>query len=176
MLLKYTKIKCRLKICSGAKAMAEPSPQLPPISPWWLQKHVPKGEQYLRNFSKTINQESWFVHIFFFSFLSWGEPPTESYTMQRIQQNEWKYIYITHGLLFCGTVSVNSLEGKKKMCVCLCVVWFLNSIIAAVQTFIISCYKIRNSLKHREAENSSISLAFVPGFKQSKLRMHVVFT
>lgn len=65
---------------------------------------------------------------------------------------------------------------EKKMCVCLCVVWFLNFIIAAVQTFIISCYKIRNSLKHREAENSSIGLAFVPGFKQSKLRMHVVFT
>lgn len=74
-------------------------------------------------------------------------------------------------------LSVNSAEEKKnKLCVCLCVVWFLNFIIAAVQIFIISCYKIRNSPKHREAENSSISLAFVPGFKQSKLRMHVVFT
>ena len=74
-------------------------------------------------------------------------------------------------------LSVNSAEEKKnKLCVCLCVVWFLNFIIAAVQIFIISSYKIRNSPKHREAENSSISLAFVPGFKQSKLRMHVVFT
>ena len=90
---------------------------------------------------------------------------------------KWMKIYLYHSwITFLWHSFSQQPWRKKKMCVCLCVVWFLNFIIAAVQTFIISCYKIRNSLKHREAENSSISLAFVPGFKQSKLRMHVVFT
>lgn len=54
MLLKYTKIKWRLKICSGAKATAEPSPQLPPISPFAKAFHL-----YLKanNISETFPRQ-----------------------------------------------------------------------------------------------------------------------
>ena len=124
MLLKYTKIKWNLKICSVAKATAESSP--PSSFPLVLNccksiSLVPKGEQYLRNYSKTINQESWFVHIFFFSFHSWGKPPTEKVIPWKGFNKMNENIFISLMDYFSVAQFQSTALEKKCVCVCMCV-------------------------------------------------------